>query len=199
MDSSELKARGDAAFRERDLQAALELYTAALGALTDDRELHSTLLANRSIAALQLGLLAAAQADAAAAVALRPRWGKAHLRLAQAEEARGDLGAAARSYARAAELDAELGPAVSKALAALDRRAFRQRCLAVLHHPGGTIYDVAVRPQVRVSFFSSDVCATRGAAHAPGGGGPVGTCLAVQASKFRPCAHPPCAPPCRLP
>lgn len=56
--------------------------------------------------------------------------------------------AAASSYQRAAELDVGLAPAVGTALAALERRISRQRCLVALQGHQGPIYDAVIHPQV---------------------------------------------------
>lgn len=91
------KAEGDAAFARQAHPEAADAYTRALQLLSpctpaDEPDLRGALLANRCLARLRAAasqvqakatLLAAALADATEAVRLRPRWGKAHLRLAQ--------------------------------------------------------------------------------------------------------------------
>lgn len=174
MSASEHKAAGDAAFGQQRFREAIEAYSQALACLAgaEDREMRGALLANRCLAWLQLGgdrpaaaaaasddgashhqqqrqALAQALLDAQQAVQLRPRWAKAHLRLAHAQAASGNTQAAAAAYSRAAVLDPALQPAVAKAQAALERDASRQRCLLVLQGHQGPIYDAAVREQVR--------------------------------------------------
>ena len=159
--STELKELGDAAFQRQEFAAAVGAYSAALASLSapsTDSDLRSTLLANRCLARLkssqdfgaqtQPAEVAAALEDAREAARLRPRWGKAHLRLAQCLEAAGRPEPAAAAYRRAAELDDGLAPAVSRALAGLERQAARQRCLLVLQGHSGAIYDAAIQPHV---------------------------------------------------
>lgn len=85
--SSAAKQVGDAAFGRGAFDQAAAAYTAALLGLSgaeDEPHLRGVLLANRCLARLRLGAQAAsALADAQEACRLRPRWGKAHLRLAQ--------------------------------------------------------------------------------------------------------------------
>lgn len=56
--------------------------------------------------------------------------------------------AAAASYQRAAELDPELAQAVGKALAGLERKDSRRRCLVAMQGHQGPVYDADVHPQV---------------------------------------------------
>ena len=86
MNSGEPKQQGDAAFREGRWGDACKAYSRGLGSCTDPSE-RGVLLANRCIAQLKAGgqsAAAAALEDAREALRLRPRWAKAHLRLAQA-------------------------------------------------------------------------------------------------------------------
>lgn len=156
IDVSSRKAAGDAAARAGDWSAAAEAYSAALACLSsssDDAHLHGALLANRCLAWLQLGEAAAALADARLAVRVRPRWGKAHLRMGQALQASSQAAAAAAAFQRAAELDPALEAAVASAMAAAERDASRSRCALVLQGRGGPLYDAAVRTQVRTDSW----------------------------------------------
>ena len=81
------KREGDAAFGRGDFAAAASAYASALNHLAPlghDPHLRGTLLANRCLTLLRLGgQTAAALADAREACRMRPRWAKAHVRLAQ--------------------------------------------------------------------------------------------------------------------
>ena len=148
---SSCKAAGDAAAKNGDWRAAAEAYSAALAYLPgsgSDPQFHGALLANRCLARLQLGEAAAALADARQAVRVRPRWGKAHLRLGQALQACDDADAAVAAFHRAAELDPALEAVAASATASAERAASRRRCSLVLQARGEPLYDAAVRPQV---------------------------------------------------
>ncbi|PRW57681.1 alpha subunit [Chlorella sorokiniana] len=165
-DGISCKAAGDAAARAGKWDAAAQAYSAALACLSDcgdDPHLHGALLGNRCLARLQLGEAAAALADARLAVRIRPRWGKAHLRLGQALQACGEAAAAAAAFQRAAELDPSLETAAASALAAAERDASRRRCALVLQARGGPLYDAAVRSQpLTVGRLSTQLIATGG-------------------------------------
>eukprot|EP00887_Chlorella_sp_A99_P008061 scaffold12.g8061.t1 len=148
--AADLKQRADAAFRAGECEAALELYAAAATASPDLNPVDAGAIhANSCAALLKLGDADAALRAAEQALRLRPRWGKAHLRAAQAHEAVGDGAAAARAYARAAELDAGLAEAAGRRLAALERRGSQRLCRATLQGRAGAVYAVSVCPQVR--------------------------------------------------
>ena len=86
MTSGEYKELGDAAFWDGRWRDASTAYSRGLDSCTDPSE-RGTLLANRCMARLKAGgesAAAAALGDAREALRLRPRWAKAHLRLAQA-------------------------------------------------------------------------------------------------------------------
>lgn len=156
VDISSHKAAGDAAARAGEWSDAAEAYSAALACLpssSGDPHLHGALLANRCLAWLQLGEAAAALSDARLAVRIRPRWGKAHLRLGQALQASSQAAAAVAALQRAAELDPALEAAVASAMAAAERDASRSRCALVLQGRGGPLYDAAVQIQVRTDSW----------------------------------------------
>lgn len=81
-----LKQSGDDAYRIADYGAAVVAYTRAIACLPCEQEpyLRATLHSNRCLALLKGGQDAYhALRDAQQACGLRPRWGKANLRLAQ--------------------------------------------------------------------------------------------------------------------
>ncbi len=161
VDRSSLKAAGDAAAKAGDWRAAADAYSAALACLLSsggDPQLHGALLTNRCLAQLRLGEAAAALGDARQAIRVRPRWGKAHLRLGQALQACDDAAAAAEAFQRAAELDPELEAAAASAMAAAERDASRRRCTLVLQGRSGPLYDAAVCPQVRIEINAQLRC-----------------------------------------
>ncbi|KAL4436870.1 hypothetical protein ABPG75_004009 [Micractinium tetrahymenae] len=169
---ADLKRAGDEAFKHGSFAQAVEAYgqaltaTAATGpAAASDPQQRGALLANRCLALLKLGGQAQqALADAQEACKLRPRWAKARLRLGQALEACGRASEAAAAFRRAAELDPELEAAAGAALAAAERRASRERCLAVLQGHRGAIYDAAVHPQaITLGSLPTRLVATAGA------------------------------------
>lgn len=89
---TDLKQVGDEAFKRGAFQEAVDAYGQALSvsaaasapAAASDPYQRGALLANRCLALLKLGGQAhRALADAQQACKLRPRWGKAHLRLGQ--------------------------------------------------------------------------------------------------------------------
>ncbi|KAL4853611.1 putative WD repeat-containing protein [Chlorella vulgaris] len=164
---TDAKRLGDAAFQHADFDRAVAAYSAALQAAAEDPHMRGILLLNRCLAKLRLGGQASsALADAQEACRMRPRWGKAHLRLAQTLETCGRPDAAAASYQRAAELDPELAQAVGKALAGLERKDSRRRCLVAMQGHQGPVYDADVHPQsVTIGSLPTQLVATAGADH----------------------------------
>lgn len=89
---TELKQAGDEAFKRGAFKEAVDAYGKALSvssantatAAASDPQARGALLANRCLALLKVGGQAhQALEDAQQACKLRPRWGKAHLRLGQ--------------------------------------------------------------------------------------------------------------------
>jgi tetratricopeptide (TPR) repeat protein len=97
----EAKEHATAAFKAHNYEAALALCSRAVELEPEDAAHYS----NRSLAHLRLGSFNKAQTDAAAAVALKPAWGRAHYRLGAARRARDDLTGALASLTKAVELD----------------------------------------------------------------------------------------------
>lgn len=140
-----IKEVADARLRDGHFRDAVEQYSQALGC-AGDAQLRSTLLANRCLAMLRAGRLEDALCDAQSALQLRPRWHKAHLRLAQCKDALRQTHAAIASYKRALELEPGLGESVSRALASLELKESRSLCrlsLSARH----AVYGVALHPQ----------------------------------------------------
>lgn len=88
----------------------------------------------------------------AAILAARPRSGQAHLQLALAQEAAGDIVAALASYRRAVELDTELAEAAAERVVALERQLSEPLCTALLcGGTGGAVLVAAACPQASAS------------------------------------------------
>lgn len=87
----------------------------------------------------------------------------------QALEACGRATQAAAAYRRAAELDPELEAAAGAALAAAERLASRERCLAVLQGHRGAIYDAAAHPKVTAVAVPNLPCLEGTMSGAPNG------------------------------
>lgn len=102
--SLEAKAKGNRAFSEKRFADATEHFSTAIAlSPTPDAVLFSNRSASRGAACDW----AAAAEDAAAAVLLRPEWGKARARVAAAHLARGRFGDAADAFKQAAEREEE--------------------------------------------------------------------------------------------
>jgi WD40 repeat protein len=87
----------------------------------------------------------AGAADALAEAARRPRWAYGQVLLARSHASAGRLRRAAQMYARAAELDPSLQPALSEEVAALELQLGQRYCRAVLGRRGGpAVYAAAV-------------------------------------------------------
>jgi len=97
----EAKKQATAAFKAHDFDTALRLCNLAVELEPEE----ATHLSNRSLAHLRRGSFTEAQADAAAAVALKPTWGRAHYRLGAAHQALENWPSAVRSFAAALDLD----------------------------------------------------------------------------------------------
>ncbi|KAL1495792.1 hypothetical protein AB1Y20_016653 [Prymnesium parvum] len=95
-----LRERGNKAFAMCDFFEADESYTKALQLAPG----HAELLANRAAARIKLRWFTAAATDAMAALDARPRWAKAHYRVAQAHMGRRDGASAAAAASKASEL-----------------------------------------------------------------------------------------------
>lgn len=96
-----LKTRGNDLMKAERAAEALELYTRALRLDSGN----AVYFCNRAAAHFKLGAHETAAADCAAALALRPDYGKAHGRLGLALAALGRHREARASFARAAQLD----------------------------------------------------------------------------------------------
>ncbi|GAB4823434.1 hypothetical protein N2152v2_010480 [Parachlorella kessleri] len=165
--ASKLKAAADAQSKAGNYHEAASLYSQALQQASGDMHLQSTLLANRSLALMKTQQPQAALVDATKALQLRPRWHKAHLRLAQSAEGLGDRSAAIAAYRRALDLEPFLGEAVTKALAALELRQSREQCrLALKKHPGAVVNIGALRTRLAATACADGIvrvwCATTG-------------------------------------
>lgn len=101
MAQTDLKAEGNAHFKNGQFLKAAGAYTKALKEAPDSAVLYS----NRSAALLKLNKVAKALADAEAAVERDPAWDKGHFRKAAALEAQDKLDEALQHYSKAAELN----------------------------------------------------------------------------------------------
>ena len=82
---SKLKEQGNVAFKEKDFEKAVEIFSQAIKENPDDH----TLWGNRSAAALKLGKSADALADAETCIDLKPDWARGWQRKAYALQALG--------------------------------------------------------------------------------------------------------------
>ncbi len=133
-----LREEGNAALKRGDTDAAIDLYGRAIaasvpGALREAKapSARAKLFANRSNAHLRAGNVAAAAADAEAAVAESPAWSKAHFRLGTALTAKKEPTKAYASFKRASHLDpsnGELTSACRRAREAMLGVPLCQRC-----------------------------------------------------------------------
>jgi tetratricopeptide (TPR) repeat protein len=161
----ELKARGDAAFKSKYFDLAVDCYlrAAAGGGMepADEAAVH----ANASLALLKLGDASAAAREASEAVLMRPRWWKAHVRVAQACEALGSLQAAAAAYRRAMELDpSAAGEGAAPALQRLERRTTAKLCRLAFTAHAAPLFCASVSPQ---ASRRSSTCPARSAPAPP--------------------------------
>ena len=97
----EAKKQATAAFKAHNYEAARALCSRAVELEPEE----ATHFSNRSLAHLRLGSFNEAQTDAAAAVALKPAWGRAHYRLGSAYQALENWSSAVRSFAAAVDLE----------------------------------------------------------------------------------------------
>jgi stress-induced-phosphoprotein 1 len=95
------KDQGNAAFKNKDYTAAVELYTKAL---TETPNEH-TILGNRAAALHNMQKYNDALLDAEKCIAIKPDWSKGYQRKAMAQQAMGDLEAACENYSKAVEID----------------------------------------------------------------------------------------------
>lgn len=146
-----LKERGDADFNNALYNDAINAYTAALALQPDDVITHSSLLTNRCLCHVQLGNPATALDDARSALQLRPRWAKAHVRVAQCYELLGNIEQAIEFYQRTTELDPSLRDHTIKSIESLHARTAQLRCqLSMAPQPTDSgrqpVYAAALRP-----------------------------------------------------
>merc|ERR1712028_197421 len=97
---TELKTRGNAAFKVRQLPTAVTLYSKAL---EHDPKAHA-IFGNRSMSQLAMGKFEEALEDADAAIAISEEWAKGHFRRAKALTALDRHAAALGAIRRAVEL-----------------------------------------------------------------------------------------------
>ncbi|KAK1625897.1 hypothetical protein QYE76_000212 [Lolium multiflorum] len=100
---SELKGKGDEAFKKQDYLKASVFYTQALKMDNFDAKL----LSNRSLCFLRMGDGKRAYEDATECAEIRPKWAKAHYRLGAAFMCMKDYNSAYQSLSRALELNPE--------------------------------------------------------------------------------------------
>ena len=98
---SSFKDQGNAAFKNKDYQAAVNFYSQALGDAPNDH----TILGNRAAAYHNMQKYSDALLDAEKCIAIKPDWSKGFQRKAMAQQALGDLDAACENYEKACELD----------------------------------------------------------------------------------------------
>lgn len=139
--AQELKEHANALFAKGDAVGAVRVYADAIA--WDPGE--PTLFANRCLALMQLGQFELAVADARRAVALRPRWAKAHHRLGQALARTGALTEAAGELRTALSLDPDFKPA-TVALQDVERRRGEAACRCTLRGHADAVYEVAYEP-----------------------------------------------------
>ena len=77
---SSFKDQGNAAFKAKDFQGAIDFYSQALGETPTEH----TIMGNRSAAYYQLKKYEEAQADAEKCIELQPDWSKGYQRKAMA-------------------------------------------------------------------------------------------------------------------
>ena len=98
---SSFKEQGTEAFKQKNFQGAVDLYTQALGENATDH----TILGNRSAANYQLKKYDDALADADQCISLMPDWSKGYQRKAMALQAQGKLEDAIAQYETGCEKD----------------------------------------------------------------------------------------------
>lgn len=137
-----LKRLGNAAFRERRFEDTLQHYSDAIALAPHLHLLYS----NRSAAHVALGNIAAAVADAAECVRLRPNWAKGHARLGVALQLLGDDDRAFRAFQFALLRDPD-APAVANYLVPL-----------VLRHVSPFLGVVGARTQPFAPLHCAECC-----------------------------------------
>ena len=171
-----LKSQADAACLGGHYEEATRLYGDAIKFIDQDHADICTLAAihsNRCQCFLKLSRPEEAWPDAEAALRLRPRWPKAHLRTAQCYESQGKLEHAIASYKRAGELDPSLVEELSAPIQSLRSKLSRDICQAIFlpstrhgvnetSKPPGAVYYAALSPQT-ITLGSISTCILAGA------------------------------------
>lgn len=137
---------GDIRAADGRFEEAVGWYTRALEMGINDSSACATLHSNRCACHIKLGNKTEALKDAKAALALRPRWHKTHLRLAQSQELSGELQLALASYERSVELEPSLAGQLKDKMKDLRSKVARTLLHAVLNGGGGAIYSAALHP-----------------------------------------------------
>lgn len=96
-----MKEQGNAAFKAKDYNLAVQHYTAAL---TENGNDH-TILGNRAAAYHNLSKFQEALSDANKCIEIKPDWSKGYQRKAMAQQALGQMKEAIENYEKGVELD----------------------------------------------------------------------------------------------
>lgn len=98
---STFKDQGNAAFKQKDFEAAIGFYSQALDETPDEH----TIIGNRSAAFYSLKKYDQALADAQKCIDIKPDWSKGYQRKAMALQAQGDIDEAIVQYKVGIEKD----------------------------------------------------------------------------------------------
>lgn len=99
---SGFKEQGNEAFKQKNYDAAIQLYSQALESNPTD----FTILGNRAAAYHNLQKYTEALGDAEQCILIKPDWSKGYQRKAMAQQATGNLQQAIENYEKGVELDA---------------------------------------------------------------------------------------------